>query len=313
MNHPWACRRRRRRHIHHQSIPVIAMVVAIMAMKVVGQPNDIFGRQSSSGSYSVRSNDATQLQPTQPPPFIDTSDLARIVGGYTVNPTLYPFYTFIEIETLQPDQTAETSLCGGSLVAPDIVLTAAHCLLGSISKITARVNYTSTGASPDTTEYQYVRLVSMFRQHPGYVEDTFTNDVAVLLLAEPVNEVVPIVLNQDPNVPNDGATVQVIGVGKIVEDGPFPDYLQGVDLQIVDSETCATDYLYTLALDADSQLCAAAPGKDSCTGDSGGPLLVSLADGLSYTQIGTVSFGKGCAQEVCIFIEISWNFRKPRL
>ena len=52
--------------------------------------------------------------------------LNRIVGGDDADPTQYPFFSLIEIAKLVTDGDV-TDVCGGSLVAPDIVLTAAHC------------------------------------------------------------------------------------------------------------------------------------------------------------------------------------------
>lgn len=265
--------------------------MAIMSSSVLGESTSIFDRKGSSSARTSTSNAVLDH-----PSSFDVADLARIVGGVNANPQSYPFFTYIEIAVILPDQTVQTSQCGGTLVAPDIVLTAAHCFntTGSVERVIAYVNYTDY---QELTGYEYARDVSMFLQHPDY-NKIFTNDVAMLLLAEPVTQVIPVTLNADPTVPTDGANVEVIGVGSLTESATpqFPHYLQVAELQSVNSATCVTDYAQILSINGTTQMCAEAPGKDSCQGDSGGPLL--SASGESFTQIGIVSFGSGCAEQV---------------
>ncbi|KAI2508617.1 putative catecholamine binding [Fragilaria crotonensis] len=269
----------------------IAICMAIMSSSVLGESTSIFDRKGGSSSARTSPSNAVLDHPSS----LDVADLARIVGGVNANPESYPFFTYIEISIIHPDQTIQTSQCGGTLVAPDIVLTAAHCFntTGSVAQVIAYVNFTNY---QERTGYEYERDVSLFQQHPAY-DKIFTNDVAVLLLAEPVTQVIPITLNADPTAPSDGANVEVIGVGSLYESvtPQFPQYLQVAELQTVDSTTCKTDYARILPINGTIELCAAALGKDSCQGDSGGPLL--SANGESFVQVGIVSFGTGCAEQ----------------
>jgi secreted trypsin-like serine protease len=277
----------------YRGLFVIAIFLTIILSSVLGKSTSIFDRGgSSSARISITNADLDHKSS------FDTSNLARIVGGVNANSQSYPFFTYIEISEIKLDQTEELNLCGGSLIAPDIVLTAAHCFktTGSIAKVKVYVNYTD---NKEITGYEYERDVSLFLQHPDY-DNVFANDVAMLLLAAPVTQVIPVALNADPTVPSVGANVEVIGVGSLIDAAipQFPDYLQVVELQVDDSVSCATDYrnVQGLTFNAPTLVCASAPGKDSCQGDSGGPLL--SASGESYVQVGIVSFGSGCAEKV---------------
>ena len=64
--------------------------------------------------------------------------------------------------------------------------------------------------------------------------------------------------------------------------------LQKVKIPIVGFETCSKDHDFT---DKNQFICAGKPGKDSCQGDSGSPLVVRKGPGEAWFQTGIVSFG----------------------
>ena len=272
-----------------------------MVSTVSGNSNNIFQRgQSMHMRAAVLDEEAA----------LDKSFLARIVGGSTADPTLYPFYAYFEIVKTDGG-TQGTFICGGSLVAPDIVLSAGHCFYGDIQNVVVIVNNTNFN---EFTGYEYDRTVLSFKVHPNYIHETYTNDLAIVVLDSPVTEVTPVSLNTELTTPTDGADVQVIGMGFTREVGPnddttpFPDVLQMTELQVVPTETCSNEYANAgeNAVDGEVNICAYATGKDSCQGDSGGPLLQLVGD--TFIQIGVVSYGKGCAKEVSCRYRILKSF-----
>jgi secreted trypsin-like serine protease len=273
-----------------------ASIVVLSALTVIpptiGNKNELLELFSSKGA-SVSAIDSR----------IETLGLNRIVGGNDADPTLYPFFSLIEIAK-QFNDSDVTDICGGSLVAPDIVLTAAHCFAeGTVLNTTVFVNNTATN---NLTGYEYLRDVVDVVIHPEYEIATFKNDIALLMLSSPVTEVTPVPLNSDSSLPIDGEDLQVIGMGLLKEqsnndDGVFPDYLQVATVQSISVAVCAAAYANTpdgenIPVDKALQFCAAAPGKDACAADSGGPIV--RTSGSSSLLIGTVSFGYGCAVPV---------------
>jgi len=202
----------------------------------------------------------------------------RIVGGKPVTDSEeYPSYGF----------NSGSGLCGGTLIHPDIVLTAAHC------NTTFDDGWLQGGNTVDGANSEFIAVEQSF-PHPDYEPGPEYNDIMLVHLATP--STAPLQpLNFDPSVPPDGATVTVIGYGNTAEDGQGSFQLQEVDSNIVGFDLCNT---YFGGIDNAIQVCMGGnQGKDSCQGDSGGPML--LEDG---KQVGIVSFGVGCARPVRILL-----------
>ena len=156
----------------------------------------------------------------------------------------------------------------------------------------------------ETHEPEPVRSVSRSIDyrivHPDYDVEAWVMDMMLLKLHGPVPDWIPrIRLNNNNSIPADGDAVTVIGMGRLDEDAKlgFPEVLQEVNVTVTEYDTCNSDAMYNGFIDDPTMICASVPdgGQDACFGDSGGPLLKEMEDGI-WTQVGIVSFGVGCAR-----------------
>ena len=212
----------------------------------------------------------------------------RIIGGFDAQVDRYP-YAQVSL------QYRGSHYCGGSLLAPDIVLTAAHCS-DSFDKIQFnRYNLKNTSEHVET-----LRPVELF-WHPLYNESLYHYDILIVKLDSPVSVIEPVRINRLPDVPRNGQELTAVGWGltEVNEDDSYSDILQGVSVRYIPTDVCKTirdgagtvfgEYL------TPDMLCAADRGKDSCYGDSGSPLIALGAGPEQDVQVGIVSWGIDCA------------------
>ncbi|XP_050100541.1 proclotting enzyme [Anopheles aquasalis] len=219
-------------------------------------------------------------------------DTERIVGGHNADPNEWPWIAALFNNGRQ--------FCGGSLIDSIHILTAAHCVAHMSSFDVARLTVKLGDHNiRSNTEIQHVeRRVKRLVRHRGFDSRTLYNDVAVLTMDQPVpftKQVRAICLpGADNSRAYNGQTATVIGWGSLRENGPQPAILQEVNLPIWTNAECRAKYGPAAPGGIiDTMLCAGQAAKDSCSGDSGGPLMVN--DG-KWTQVGVVSWGIGCGK-----------------
>jgi len=238
----------------------------------------------------------------------------RIVGGYDVtDPSKYPWVAAL-VDSSKED-IYQGQFCGGTLITPEWVVTAAHCVCDSpdaviepdaLDVVLGTVDLTAT---PDT--YERVKVARII-VNPDYNPDLTDNDVALLKLKDPsaqppieflaTAESEPSILLDDPSASTatssseDQIMATVIGWGDTeAQRSSYPTQLQEVDIPLVSTQECSA--LFEDGEITDNMFCAGfvEGGKDSCFGDSGGPLVIPYSEG-GYNLIGIVSWGYGCAQ-----------------
>eukprot|EP00794_Sanderia_malayensis_P000456 gene456-1098_t len=223
----------------------------------------------------------------------------RIIGGRLAGAGAHPWIAMLW------SHKDKKLFCGGSLIADQWVLTAAHCIPATRSDIgDIRVKFGKTNTKRVEPHEQIKQVIKLYR-HSNFNPSTFDSDVALLKLDSPVtitDYVIPICLpyeDDDFKLLKTDASVMLSGWGsknlRQVEKQKFSRKLLEVEVPVADTIDCKRKMTSPIT---GNMFCAGAEARgDSCKGDSGGPVTIRNAKTKRHVQVGIVSWGEGCGRK----------------
>eukprot|EP01023_Acetabularia_acetabulum_P020908 TRINITY_DN20931_c0_g1_i2.p1 TRINITY_DN20931_c0_g1~~TRINITY_DN20931_c0_g1_i2.p1 ORF type:complete len:599 (+),score=98.56 TRINITY_DN20931_c0_g1_i2:93-1889(+) len=244
----------------------------------------------------------------------------EIFGGELTTPTRFPYMVSLQIQK-EDNGACFVHFCGGTIIAPDVVLTAAHCVqeISPTNRLegttvfdvfvalapTCRHLESAIKGVPDRVKVKY------YKMHPDYSRRTLENDIALLFLEKELSPNGPFARykTQSPVTDNNQATMSAISLSGILETNRdtlsvigYGDtnvneavhkeynvrYMRRARLDYVPDYRCdqmldATSAIRELI--PEKMLCAYNVSADACGGDSGGPLVITgVGQGLSEVE-----------------------------
>ncbi|KAF2881835.1 hypothetical protein ILUMI_24336 [Ignelater luminosus] len=217
----------------------------------------------------------------QPSPYDDDIQ-TRIIGGSDAQESFFPYQVSIRFSVSHKHN------CGGSILNPTVILTAAHCVHGFWP-----LDFYVVVGSYLLSNGGVAHAIRQLRAHELYNNFTFKNDIALIMLQSPIQysiNVSPIQL--ETRYIGYGLDVVLSGWGTTSYPGYFPNNLQYIHLQTISNTRCQRLFLTapkTFPVFKTALCTLTQSGKGPCKGDSGGPLVYN------GKQIGIVSWALPCA------------------
>ncbi|EFX79662.1 hypothetical protein DAPPUDRAFT_244720 [Daphnia pulex] len=213
--------------------------------------------------------------------------------------------------------TSYPVFCGGSIISPSKILTAASCVerasLDEIAKMTVRLGMNTQGDGKTIQhDAQMTRAVTRAVYHIDYNRKTQQNDIAILTVDPPIiysSAISPVCLPAASSAADQytGKNAAIMGWGRVNAGGGLSSDLLQAKVKIMANARCKN--VWTDAADIfTQQLCASGDGVDICKNDMGGPMIAQLTPASNvWTQIGISSFSDDClADKPAVFASVAF-------
>uniref|UniRef100_A0A7S1B855 Peptidase S1 domain-containing protein n=1 Tax=Corethron hystrix TaxID=216773 RepID=A0A7S1B855_9STRA len=216
---------------------------------------------------------------------------SRIYNGKKViDRARYSFFSMIS--------DGHSRYCGGSLIADNVVLSAAHCY-GVDEK--AYVGYFSDHDTEDKYEVFDIKHQII---HKKFDNETFDNDFMITILdGKSTRKPVCLPASSDLNL-EVGQKLHILGFGQTEKSG-YSENLKEADVEYISNDMCDERYFDWYSMTRNMMCCDSLVKKDACDGDSGGPLLLKGENNERDILVGLISWGLSCAEYPGVYSRIS--------
>lgn len=219
---------------------------------------------------------------------LKTNKEARIFGGSEADASQFPF-----IVSLRKDTADSNTYCGGTLIASQYVVTAGHCVQTDRTTVYASIGSAFGSGSSDG---QQTKVIEAYR-HPLYNRSAYLYDIGILKLERRVAaETIDLCAADGSD--NEVGQIATVGGWGLTENGSQSRVLKKTNVPIISNVECNKQYSNRITED---MLCAGGGnGNDSCSGDSGGPLIAN------NVLVGIVSWGGTCGVTSGVYTRVAY-------
>ncbi|XP_075413316.1 serine protease 55 [Tenrec ecaudatus] len=220
------------------------------------------------------------------PGFEGGAQYSRIINGVEAGFGEFPWLVSIQSE--------HEHFCGGTILNPWWILTAAHCF--QFDQLSPEDLSIVAGTNDLISSSKDIKKVTKIILHKDFQKDKMDNDIALLMVNSPISfndQEIPICLPKHPS-PSTWHECWVAGWGQTVTDNKnsLTTDMMKAPMAIIAWERCSQIFPKLTK----NMLCAGYKNEsyDACQGDSGGPLVCTPGPGKEWYQVGIISWGRSC-------------------